>query len=160
MSGKGLREFLSVHNDATNERLVWRLGSRVGANDGHRGGGETTWSPERESALDSWGIVPRQLLFVNSVFPCTAWSFERRGLVRMGVGEVAGMEGVGGGVSGLIRVWKCVENSISPVFDKPNRKSMHAARAARRKNTNIRMVRVASAFRSSGRSGPRTAGNR
>jgi hypothetical protein len=29
----------------------------------------------------------------------------------MGVGEVVGREGVGGGVSEWIRVWKCVEKS-------------------------------------------------
>ena len=30
----------------------------------------------------------------------------------MAVAEVAGMEGVGGEVSGLIRLWKCVENIL------------------------------------------------
>lgn len=37
-------------------------------------------------------------------------SFERRGRIRIGVAEVEGLKGVGGGVIGLIRLWKCVEN--------------------------------------------------
>ncbi len=32
----------------------------------------------------------------------------------MGVPEVEGFEGVGRGVMGLLRLWKCVENSKDP----------------------------------------------
>lgn len=35
----------------------------------------------------------------------------------MGVGEVVGREGVGGGVSEWIRVWKCVEKSRRFLFE-------------------------------------------
>lgn len=37
--------------------------------------------------------------------------FESGALIRMGVAEVEGLEGVGGVFSGLIRLWKCVENT-------------------------------------------------
>jgi hypothetical protein len=40
--------------------------------------------------------------------------FESGALIRMGVAEVEGLEGVGGVFSGSIRLWKCVEKSKVP----------------------------------------------
>ncbi len=51
-------------------------------------------------------------------------SFERGGRIRIGVTEVERGEGVGRGLIGLIRLWKCVENSKHAPFDEPNPKGM------------------------------------
>lgn len=67
-------------------------------------------SPEVDEVSSSYHMVARRLPFVNSIFVCTHWLFEWKGLVRMRAEEVVGAEGVGEGVSGLIRLWKCVEN--------------------------------------------------
>jgi hypothetical protein len=40
----------------------------------------------------------------------------------MEVMEVAGLEGVGWGVIGLMQLWKCVEKSEHAPFDEPNSK--------------------------------------
>lgn len=49
----------------------------------------------------------------------------------MEVVEVAGKEGVGGGVNELIRLWKCEENSKHAPFDEANSKGMRHPRTAR-----------------------------
>jgi hypothetical protein len=43
------------------------------------------------------------------VYEITATPFEREARVRMGGGEVEGFDGVGRGLMGLVRLWKCVE---------------------------------------------------
>ena len=40
--------------------------------------------------------------------------FERKGRIRIGVGEVESFEGVGRGVMSLLWLWKCVEKSDDP----------------------------------------------
>ena len=48
----------------------------------------------------------------------------------MGVAEVERFEGVGRGVIGLIRLWKCVEKSKNAPFDKPNPKGIRHPRVS------------------------------
>ena len=52
----------------------------------------------------SRGVTDCQLSFLFTDAP-----FESRGLIRMRLEEVERLEGVGGGLIDLMRLWKCVE---------------------------------------------------
>lgn len=55
----------------------------------------------------------------------TLLPFERRGRVRIGVAEVEGLKGVGGGVIELIWLWKCVEKSKVRPFRRASSSPTH-----------------------------------
>jgi hypothetical protein len=61
------------------------------------------------SASESCDMVALLLPFVNRRVCLLSGSFEWEGRIRMGVTEVEEFEGVGWGVMGLLRLWKCVE---------------------------------------------------
>jgi hypothetical protein len=64
------------------------------------------------------GYGSRVVTFCQLLSLFTECAFERAGRIRMRVAEVAGLEGVGGAFSNLIRLWKCVEkfeDGASPI---------------------------------------------
>jgi len=54
-------------------------------------------------------MVAEEVACCQPIYYIIDMSFERDGLIRIGLVEVEGLEGVGEVFSGLIRLWKCVE---------------------------------------------------
>ena len=57
------------------------------------------------------GIIAGIVIICQYLFPLVSWLFERRGRIRTRVVEVAGIEGVGRAVMGLLRLWKSVDKA-------------------------------------------------